>query len=89
LNLGTSSVIGARPFQYSRFPVIAWTCPSHSKEFLLGEGFTKIDYVRVAVTTTEWLTADKADFHSGYANFIVANVDAGLPILALGGIHPG
>ena len=60
-----------------------------AKAFLLEEGFTKVDYVRVPVTTTEWLTADKADFHSGYANFIVANVDAGLPILALGGIHPG
>lgn len=60
-----------------------------AKEFLLQEGFTDIQYVRVPVTTTEWLTADKADFHSGYANFIVANVDAGLPILALAGIHPG
>jgi NitT/TauT family transport system substrate-binding protein len=60
-----------------------------AKEFLLEEGFTTIEYVRVPVTTTEWLISDKADFHSGYSNFIVANVDAGLPILALGGIHPG
>jgi len=60
-----------------------------AKGFLLEEGFTDIQYVRVPVTTTEWLTANKADFHSGYANFIVANVDAGLPILALAGIHPG
>ncbi|HEV2010909.1 MAG TPA: ABC transporter substrate-binding protein, partial [Candidatus Limnocylindria bacterium] len=60
-----------------------------AKEFLLEEGFTDIQYVRVPVTTAEWLTADKADFHSGYGNFIAANVDAGLPILTLAGIHPG
>jgi len=60
-----------------------------AKRFLLEEGFTDIQYVRVPVTTAEWLTGDKADFHSGYANFIVANVDAGLPILTLAGIHPG
>ncbi len=60
-----------------------------TKEFLLEEGFTDVQYVRVPVTTTEWLTADRADFHSAYANFVVANVDAGLPIVALAGIHPG
>jgi NitT/TauT family transport system substrate-binding protein len=60
-----------------------------AKQFLLEEGFTDIQYVRVPVTTAEWLTADKADFHSGYSNFIVANVDAGLPIMTLAGIHPG
>ncbi len=60
-----------------------------AKEFLLEEGFTDIQYVSVNVTTTEWLTANKADFHSGYGNLIAANIDAGLPMLALAGIHPG
>jgi len=60
-----------------------------AKEFLLEEGFTDIQYVRAPVTTTEWLTADKADFHSGYGNLIAANVDAGLRMVALAGIHPG
>jgi len=60
-----------------------------AKKFLLEEGFTDIQYVTVPVTTTEWLTADKADFHSGYGNLIAANVDIGLPIVALAGIHPG
>ena len=60
-----------------------------AKEFLIEEGFTDITYVRVPVTTTEWLTKDVADFNSGYGNLIAANVDAGLPILALAGIHPG
>jgi NitT/TauT family transport system substrate-binding protein len=60
-----------------------------AKEFLLEEGFKEVQYVRVPVTTTEWLTTGVADFHSGYGNLIAANVDAGLPILALAGIHPG
>ena len=60
-----------------------------AREFLMEEGFTDITYVRASVTTTEWLTTDVADVHSGYGNLIAANIDAGLPILALAGIHPG
>jgi NitT/TauT family transport system substrate-binding protein len=61
-----------------------------AKDYLLQEGFTDIQFVRVPATTTEWLTADKADFSSGgYGNLIAAGVDAGLPIVSLAGIHPG
>ena len=60
-----------------------------AREFLLEEGFTDIRYVRASNTTTEWLTSGVADFSTGYGNLIAANVDAGLPILALAGVHPG
>jgi NitT/TauT family transport system substrate-binding protein len=60
-----------------------------AKDYLLEEGFKDIQVVRVPVTNTDWLTADQADFNTGYSNLIAANVDAGLPILALAGIHPG
>ncbi len=60
-----------------------------AKEFLLEEGFTDIQYVRASNTTTEWLTNGVAEFSTGYGNLIAANVDAGLPILALAGVHPG
>ena len=60
-----------------------------AKDYLLEEGFTDIQMVRIPVTTTEWLTADKADFNAGYGNLIVAGVDAGLPMVTLAGIHPG
>lgn len=60
-----------------------------AKELLLEEGFTDIRYVRVSNTTTEWLTSGVADFATGYGNLIAAQVDAGLPILALAGMHPG
>ncbi|HEV8671147.1 MAG TPA: ABC transporter substrate-binding protein [Candidatus Limnocylindria bacterium] len=60
-----------------------------AKEFLVEEGFKDIQYVRAANTTTEWLTSNLADFSTGYGNLIAANVDAGLPILTLAGMHPG
>lgn len=60
-----------------------------AKEFLVEEGFTDIKYVTISNTTTEWLTTDAADFTTGYGITIAANVDAGLPFLALAGLHPG
>jgi NitT/TauT family transport system substrate-binding protein len=60
-----------------------------AKEFLLEEGFKDIQYPRAANTTTEWLTSNLADFSTGYGNLIAANVDAGLPIVTLAGMHPG
>jgi NitT/TauT family transport system substrate-binding protein len=60
-----------------------------AREFLLEEGFTDIQYVKSPNTTTEWLVKDQADFSTGYGITIAANVDAGLPFLALAGIHPG
>jgi NitT/TauT family transport system substrate-binding protein len=46
--------------------------------------------VPITPTTTEWLTANKADFNSGgYGSQIVAAIDTGLPMVALAGGHPG
>jgi NitT/TauT family transport system substrate-binding protein len=59
------------------------------RDYLLQEGFTDIQFVRMPVTTTAWLTGDKADFNAGYGNLIAASVDEGLPIVTLAGIHPG
>ncbi|MDP9275165.1 MAG: ABC transporter substrate-binding protein [Chloroflexota bacterium] len=61
-----------------------------AKEFLLQEGFTDIQYVRVPPSTTGWLTSGAAEFNSGgYGTQIAASVDGGLPLVALAGIHPG
>ena len=60
-----------------------------AKEFLLEEGFTDVQYVNVPPSTTEWLTTNAADFHAAYGNHIVASVDAGLPLVALLGVHTG
>jgi NitT/TauT family transport system substrate-binding protein len=61
-----------------------------AKPFLLEEGFTDVQYVRVSPTNTEWLTSGVADFNSGgYGAQIAANVDGGVPMVAVAGIHPG
>jgi NitT/TauT family transport system substrate-binding protein len=61
-----------------------------AKDYLLQEGFKDVQLVPVPPTTTEWLTADKADFNcGGYGSLIAANVDAGLPMVTLAGMHPG
>jgi NitT/TauT family transport system substrate-binding protein len=61
-----------------------------AKEFLLEEGFTDVQYVRVPPSTTGWLTSGVAEFNSGgYGTQIAASVDRGLPLVALAGIHPG
>jgi NitT/TauT family transport system substrate-binding protein len=75
---------------------VRWVSPPpcdplwNAKDYLLEEGFTDVQLVRLPPTTTEWLTADKADFNTGgYPSLIAANVDAGQPIIYLAGIHPG
>jgi len=61
-----------------------------AKDYLPQEGFTDLQIVKITPTTTEWLTADKADFSTGgYPSLIASNVDAGLPLVTLAGIHPG
>ncbi|HEV2010724.1 MAG TPA: ABC transporter substrate-binding protein [Candidatus Limnocylindria bacterium] len=61
-----------------------------AKAFLLEEGFTDVQYVRVAPTSTGWLTSGVAEFNSGgYGSQIAVTVDGGLPLVALAGIHPG
>ena len=75
---------------------VRWVSPPpcdplwNAKDYLLAEGFTDLQIVPITPTTTEWLTADKADFNTGgYPSLIATNVDAGLPIVCLAGIHPG
>jgi NitT/TauT family transport system substrate-binding protein len=75
---------------------VRWVSPPpcdplwNAKDYLLAEGFTDLQIVPITPTTTEWLTADKADFNTGgYPSLIATNVDAGLPIVYLAGIHPG
>ena len=61
-----------------------------AQDYLRQEGFQDVQLVPVPPTTTEWLTADKADFNcGGYGSLIAANVDAGLPMVTLAGMHPG
>jgi len=60
-----------------------------AKDFLREEGFTDVQYVIEAQGTAKWVSAGAADIGPGHPEAIVAAVDAGVPIVALGGLHTG
>jgi len=60
-----------------------------AKEFLHEEGFTEVQYVEWPGFTRDWVTKGAADFGPGHPEEVVSAVDAGLPIVALAGIHSG
>jgi NitT/TauT family transport system substrate-binding protein len=60
-----------------------------AKEFLLEEGFTDIQFVAARGRTRDWVTGGIAEFGPGHPEEVVAAIDAGVPIVALAGIHSG
>ena len=60
-----------------------------AKDFLREEGFTDVQYVIEAQGTAKWVAAGAADIGPGHPEAIVAAIDAGVPIVALAGIHTG
>lgn len=60
-------------------------------EFLRAEGFTDVQYVEDAggLSTPEMITRGETDFGTSFGGTIVYHLDAGLPITAVGGLHPG
>jgi NitT/TauT family transport system substrate-binding protein len=60
-----------------------------AEEMLKSEGFTDIQYFDSGINTYAALASDKADIGMAFvANFIV-HLDAGAPIVLLGGVHAG
>jgi NitT/TauT family transport system substrate-binding protein len=60
-----------------------------AKEFLLEEGFTDVKYVQNGGATREFVSKDLAEFAPGHPEEAVAAIDAGVPLVALAGIHSG
>jgi NitT/TauT family transport system substrate-binding protein len=61
-----------------------------AEDLLRLEGFTQIDYVEVdALAPTAALASGQADFTQDAAAPVVKKLDAGSPLVALGGIHTG
>lgn len=59
-------------------------------ELLKTEGFTRVEYVKMANTTAhKVLVSGDADFAMQAVTQLVTHVDAGLPIVMLAGIHLG
>lgn len=61
------------------------------KEFLKAEGFTDIQYVRTRGINHAWdlIEAGELDFLMNFAGSILAALDRGRPLTALGGMHVG
>ena len=60
-----------------------------AEELLRAEGFTDIRYVATAINQPEGLARGEIDFGSNFAPVLIAAVDRGMPITALGPVHVG
>ena len=60
-----------------------------AKDYLRDEGFTDVRYVATPFTTRRWLTGGLADLAPAHPEFMVATIDAGLPLTVLAGLHTG
>jgi len=56
-------------------------------DYLREEGFTDITHVPTSFTTRAWLTDDLADIAPAHPEFMVATIDAGLPLTVLAPLH--
>ena len=62
-----------------------------TEQLLRAEGFTDIRYVRAAggFTAPQLIARGDVDFGVSFGGTVVYYLDAGLPITAVGGLHPG
>jgi NitT/TauT family transport system substrate-binding protein len=58
-----------------------------ARDYLHDEGFTDVSYVSTSFTTRGWLTDHLADVALAHPEFMVATIDAGLPLTILAGLH--
>jgi len=66
------------------------TAPQYlAEELLQAEGFTDVHYVEMPVAPAKMVGLGKVDFGMSMAPSIIFHQDAGLPIIALAGVHPG
>src|SRR4029077_9037800 len=58
-----------------------------AQDYLHDEGFTDVSYVTTPFTTRGWLTDRLADIAPAHPEFMVATIDAGLPLTVLAPLH--
>ncbi len=100
---GAAGLIGAPQSSYAepppetttvrlaRNPNICFAPLYIAEEFLRTEGFTDIRYdvESQGFALTEMVARDEIDFATAFAGSLVYQIDAGLPIIAIGGLHIG
>ena len=60
-----------------------------AKDFLQKEGITDVTFVTTPFVSRDWITKGLADFALSHPEFAVGNIDAGLPLVVLTGLHSG
>jgi NitT/TauT family transport system substrate-binding protein len=71
-------------------PVSCIAAEAMAEPFLREEGFTDIQYRKLPPTNVAGpLAAGDIDFAVGYAAVMMLNIDAGSPLVMLGGVHVG
>jgi NitT/TauT family transport system substrate-binding protein len=60
-----------------------------AEELLRSEGFTNVQYVELSVNTYEGFTAGTIDISMAFIAPYIIQMDAGLPLVLLGGVHAG
>lgn len=62
-----------------------------AETLLRAEGFTEIQHVRTrgGFTAPQMVARGEVDFGTSFGGTVVYHLDAGLPITAVGGLHPG
>src|SRR5438552_2738396 len=58
-------------------------------EFLADEGFTDVRFVSNPGLVRDFVTKDLADFSAGHPEELVEAIDAGVPVVAVAGLHSG
>ncbi len=75
-----------------RLPKVPSICvaPQYvADELLRAEGFTDIRYVATGISAPEAIARGEIDFGSNFAPVLIAALDRGIPITALGPVHVG
>jgi NitT/TauT family transport system substrate-binding protein len=98
---GAAGVLGARrlfadegPPETTtvRFSRQSGTClaPQYvAEELLRAEGFTDVRYVSGRFPPAKMVGLGEIDFGQSFASSLIFHQDAGLPVMALAGVHPG
>jgi NitT/TauT family transport system substrate-binding protein len=63
--------------------------PYVAEELLRAEGFVDVRYVPTPVAPAKFIGQGEVDFGLAMAPSVVYHQDAGLPVMALAGVHPG
>jgi NitT/TauT family transport system substrate-binding protein len=80
------------PLETTRIRLYEWTGVCIAPQFLKGEGFTDVQYVRAEPTghlPNPLLASRATDIHSQFSAPSILRIEAGDPVVFLGGMHVG